>query len=292
MTDEHTGKTRADLPEHWWQLESSCMILADWFSRHVLGLFLSVRDTFDGKVSDVIATGFILEHADNLLWITAGHVVDRINEIQASSRLELRQMVWMDGCDIQGAEAVIVHDRQLLTFSTSTQDLDFGAVALVGFDKANLLRCGRVLPMTEQSWTNLHLAQPEGYYLIGYPQQWLEVRRRRKSSRMVQASATGNIVCLPMMRIERPKPVPPGSFWRFPEGFYAQILPFADRPNGQPDDIAGMSGGPILSVERDSHAQLRYRLFGIHSAWLPRKRIIRAEPIHKVASIIDTNSLS
>ena len=286
MEDENQ-KLLANLPSDWWRQLSTCQILADWFSHHLLGLFLSYREKGEEQSCHVIATGFLLHHKEILLWVTAGHVVDKLREILSDQNNDIRRMRWLDGCEIPGAESVVVHNRDLAMFSACDQGMDFGVVALTGFDEANIINGGRVMVMTDQIWKNLHLAQPEGYYIIGYPQEWLEIRQERLNDKQVRGSATANLAFVPVERVEPPTDGQPASFWDDPEAFYGQILPFADNSTAQPDNIIGMSGGPVLSIERDSTGNLRYRLFGIQSRWLEQSRRVRAEPIHKIVAMMN-----
>ena len=84
---------------------------------------------------------------------------------------------------------------------------------------------------------------------------------------------------------------PPGSLadiekWSDEEAFYGKILPYTDFPEFEVEEVKGMSGGPILSVERDPDGRIRYRLVGIIQSWYRSESIIRAEPISRIAQAI------
>ena len=286
MEDE-ISRALANLPDDWWLRLSTCQILAKVFSRHVLGLFISYKESGHKQTCHAIATGFLLHHEEALLWVTAGHVVDKLGEILPDPDSEIIRMRWLDGCEIPGAESVVVHNRDLEMFSASEREIDFGVVAITGLDRANIIKGGAVRIITEQIWKNLHLAQPEGFYIVGYPQEWLEIKHERIDYRRVRGSATANLACVPVERIEPSIGSQPESFWNDPEAFYGQILPFSDTPAGQPDNIVGMSGGPVFSIERDPDGNLRYRLVGIQSRWLRPSRRVRAEPIHKIVAMME-----
>jgi hypothetical protein len=51
-------------------------------------------------------------------------------------------------------------------------------------------------------------------------------------------------------------------------------------------EIKGMSGGPVISVDRESGG-IRYRLVGLQSEWLPSSKIIRVEKIESVVAFIE-----
>ena len=64
------------------------------------------------------------------------------------------------------------------------------------------------------------------------------------------------------------------------------MLPFPDAPNLKVENIEGMSGGPILSIERTEDYKIAIRFVGIQSSWKPTSGIVRAEPIDEIASVL------
>jgi hypothetical protein len=52
------------------------------------------------------------------------------------------------------------------------------------------------------------------------------------------------------------------------------------------DDIVGMGGGPILSIERTPESNFAVRLAGIQVMWKPESKIVRAEPIESIVSVL------
>ena len=274
-----------DLPDDWWRYTSTCGVLSKWFIHHLLPLLISAKR--DDEVHHMICTGFLLYHRDILSWVTAGHVVDRIEEILSTPSVDILRMRWLDGCEIRGAESVPV-GHNLSAFSAYESGIDFGIVAIPDLEALNIIEGGRVKFLTEEVWKNLHLAKPEGYYVFGYPREWVEVQEDRLAGNQILGSLQANLACLPVKRIEYPGPNPVRSeFWNDPDAFYGEILPFADKPAYQPDSIKGMSGGPLFSIERDPDGRIRYRLFGIQSSWLPSERKIRAEPISKIIGMME-----
>ncbi len=284
MSDE---RKLVDLPSDWWQQLSACQTLADWFGRHLVGLFLSVQA--EGSNRQGVYTGFVLFYEENLLWITAGHVVDEIRQVLSNPETDVQIMRWLDGCDIPGAESVPVHNRNLDMFSGSEFGIDFGAIKITGLDAQNMLHNNRTQVITELIWKNLHLAKPEGYYVLGYPKEWIEHHEARLSNKQIFNSFRANLACLPVCQIEyRGDSHTNKEFWNDPEAFYGQILPFVDGPEYQPVSVKGMSGGPLFSIERDPSDRIRYRLFGIQRSEDKDERLIRVEPMHKILGLVKT----
>jgi hypothetical protein len=272
------------LSDDWWRSIGVCRVLCDWFSRHLVCLYLAcdVR----GQRKDLVYTGFLLRYQGLLLWVTAGHLIDEIKSIREDAACQIRQMRWLDACDIPHAESVIVHDRNLMLYSALSQGIDFGTAAIVGLDEANIVAAGRAVAMTQEIWRNIEAANPEGYYLIGYPARWQSAASYVESDSSVRHVVRAGLCCIPLCRVDGPPEGAVESSRLQGEAFYGRSLPFLEGDDYQPESIKGMSGGPVFSVERDPDGRVRYRLYGIQSTWWSQSRVIRAEPIERIAALI------
>ncbi len=72
-----------NLPSDWWQSVNSADAFIQLFQRNVVGLLLA--GMIDAKFQYSIYTGFLLWHEENLLWLTAGHIVEEIVSILSSN---------------------------------------------------------------------------------------------------------------------------------------------------------------------------------------------------------------
>lgn len=90
----------------WWQYKSIADTLAEWFSRHLLSLYISFE--VEGESRYDFYSGFLLEYNGYRLWITAGHVIDRIKKILSEKKVSITRVRWADGVDIPMAEALPV----------------------------------------------------------------------------------------------------------------------------------------------------------------------------------------
>ena len=106
------------------------------------------------------------------------------------------------------------------------------------------------------------------------------------NERFIQTSIT----CIPVTKIEYDQIKSDGTFWSDPDAFYGRITPFAGDSEIPPIDIRGMSGGPLLSIERKPDKGLLYRLYAIQRSWESRQRIVRVESMFKVLEIIESES--
>lgn len=273
------------LPTDWWRRKSTCQILLNWFKRYLLGLFLSVE--IEGKVQHGLYTGFLLLYKENLMWATAGHIIDDIRKIKSNPNVRIVRMRWLDDSKISGAESVPVHSSNFRTSSATEFGIDFGFANITGLDRENILKNNRIKIMSEQGWKNLHIANPEGYYIIGYPKEWVETNEVRLPNNRILGSVLANAACIPVAQIEYPGKHPTKEFWNDPGAFYGRMLPYSDEPGHQPQNIKGMSGGPLISIERTPNREFRYRLFGIQRSWDENTRSIRVEPIENIISRMD-----
>ena len=278
----------ADLPDDWWQQLSACETLADWFGRHLVGLYFSIKSR--GTKQQGAYTGFVLFYDENLLWITAGHVVEEIRQLLSNPEIDVEVMRWLDGCEISGAESIPVHHRNLDMFSGLQYGVDFGAIRIIGLDAQTILNNNRTQVITELIWKNMHLAKPEGYYILGYPQEWTEHYDVQLSDNQIFNLLRMKLACLPVRQIEYRGDIWNKEFWNDPKAFYGQIIPFAEGSEFQPISVKGMSGGPLFSVERDPSGRIGYRLYGIQRSEDKDERLIRVEPLHKILGLIKPES--
>jgi hypothetical protein len=256
-----------------------------WFRGHVVGLLVAGSAASQFQYS--FYTGFLLAHMQQILWLTAGHVVEELQTILDSASFRVTQFCWLDNYEDLVAPVVPVHRREMPMRSWRSSGLDFGAVVPSLLDSGNLLRNEKIHVMEETIWKNLKQASPEGYYAIGYPRPWTTHREKPAPHSKVLHTLEANLACLPMRQLS----APPGGLddpsWSDPEAFYGEILPYTDLPAFEVDDIKGMSGGPVLSIERTPEGRIAYRLVGIVQSWFRPKGLIRGEPIHRIAEVLN-----
>lgn len=166
--------------------------------------------------------------------------------------------------------------------------LDVGAVLPSILDSGNLLKNDKIVPIDAGIWENLSQASPEGYYAIGFPRPWCHHTQKPAPNNKTLNTVKADIACLPLEQISPPPEFADDAVWSDPEAFYGRLLPYPDYPEFDLQDAKGMSGGPLLSVERDPDGMIRYRLVGVIQSFAPGQSIFRAEPVQKVAEAIDS----
>ena len=121
MESERLNKMM-DLSDDWWRTYSTCEVLLGWFSRHVLGLVVSIN--VNGSVQQTIYSGFLITIGDQIFWFTSGHVLDEIKRAQTHPDVIVERMRWFDLCDIKGAESIPVHNYELDMFYLGTANAE------------------------------------------------------------------------------------------------------------------------------------------------------------------------
>lgn len=281
---DELAKKMLELPFDWWQSKVSAETLLKQFKRHIIPLLVAGYIGNDFKYN--VYSGILLDHAHTMVWLTAGHVVDELKQL-LSSTFKLTKMIWMDDYNVGEAEGVSLHRKDMPMKSWCNDGLDIGVILPSILDVGNIERNQNVFPITAEIWRNLVQANPEGYFAIGFPRPWSNYSQKPIAYDKIHHSITANLACLPLSISQPPLEFADDPRWSDPEAFFGKILPFTDNPKFEIDDLKGMSGGPILSVERDPDGRIRYRLVGIIQSWAEAQSMIRAEPIKRVSQAID-----
>ena len=287
MDDTKYYESVDDLPPTWWRDEPRCKTLRDSFEKHILGLHVAFKQ--DGKLKNVIYTGCIHIHNGYCFWITAAHVIENIKELANDQSVEIVRSVWLDHAPASLGGSLPVDISDLSTMCLDPNGFDFGFVLLRLGYAAPLLNTRSLEPLDSTIWLNHESATPEGFLLVGYPDEWIDKEPSKKDNDSGTVTIKFGIACLPAERIEdRGEQANDflSSFWGREDCFYGQLVPYSNGRNNVVNKIDGMSGGPILSIERHNN-QIRYRLYGIQSRWFKDKRIIRAAHIKPISFVLD-----
>ena len=272
------------LPVDWWQREHVCLQLRDVFQRHMAGLHVRFRHR--GEVQHELFSGFLVFHRELYMWITAAHVIQLIDTLKQDPDVTITGASLIDN-GFQGDNASIpIGLDSVVMFQADPDGLDFGIIWLRPAYALPILNNPKMQFMDKEIWRNHERASPEGFYVIGFPYKWNIFQEPNGGKGLL----TTGIACFPATRIgDRGEDANEGTdrFWGHPEGLYLQLEPFADTGTYCTEKIEGMSGGPVVSVERNAVGQLVYRLYGVQSAWLPQSRIARAVQIGAIVHVID-----
>jgi hypothetical protein len=271
----------------WWTNGAASELMAAEFRKHLLGLMIEYKCE---KITDVkVFTGFLLDHGEHLLWVSAGHAIDAIRSLCENDGYKVLRARWMDGLSLSGAESVPfdVCSTPMLSLNTA-MDVDVGFAVLSDLATAAIRSNHAVSSFTSEIWRGRDLADIDGYYLIGYPAEDVEIETTPLGGGKVLRKLEVDCSCLPIARIEHRNLEHP--FWSDPSAFYGRIVPFDGEGWHQPVSVSGMSGGPLLAVSRALDAEpqsIRYHLWGVQRSELTAERLVRCEDVDKLITIIE-----
>ena len=78
------------LPRDWWQSMQSASVLLKAFETHVIPLL--VVGFVNNKIQYNVYTGIFLQSDQTMIWLTAGHVVDELQQLLSSPAFKLSLM--------------------------------------------------------------------------------------------------------------------------------------------------------------------------------------------------------
>ncbi|MGA2071527.1 MAG: hypothetical protein ABSG97_09280 [Sedimentisphaerales bacterium] len=280
------NETLEDIPADWWKSEINAPKLNLWFKKHVIALHIGYL--LKDKPYNFYASGFLFSYQKRFLWITAGHVIQDIEKLFQNNECDAKHIAWIDNNEINIASdcnTIPFDYSQTRKFYIDDKTMDLGVVRLEGLHLQTILSNHSNKWFTEENWRNNNLSNPEGFFLVGYPNETKVCKNVKKSDGNYSIS---KISCIsnPVERIAR-KESDENEFWNYPDWFFGEALPITKDGCTKLNDIRGMSGGPILGIETTPDGKIIYRLFGIQSCWLPESKILRATPIENVIKLID-----
>jgi hypothetical protein len=280
------NKNIKDVPIDWWKSEGEARRLNLWFKKHIIAL--QIGYLLEGKAYNSYSSGFLLLYQNRCLWITAGHVLQKIDDLFQNEKCDVKRTAWIDNNEINTANefnAIPFDYLQARKFCKNNDKMDLGVIRLEDLYLRTIAVNQSNKWLTEDTWRNNNLSNPEGFFLVGYPDETKVCGNEKRSDGNYSIS---KISCIsnPVEKIAR-KESDKNEFWNYPDWFYGKALPITKDDSTKLNNIEGMSGGPILGIERTPDERVIYKLFGIQSSWLPQSKILRATPIENVITLID-----
>jgi len=256
-----------------WRTRRAADLLSKWFDRHILPLFMAYR--IGSETLQENYTGFLLRHKGVLYWITAGHIVDQIRKRISDPDVQIRKKRWMDRCGLYQAEMLPALFDPDMMFSVVDDRMDVGAIKISYIEENSLSSNNPLVIMDENAWLRVNAPNPQGFYLIGYPTMLNTSIETELSKNRTHYYFNAPLQLLPIESLEDNQ-----------TEFHGRILPFLEEAYDIFDDIDGMSGGPVFSLE-DFGGAWKYRLIAVQSAWNRVRREICAVPMERVTQILE-----
>jgi hypothetical protein len=268
----------------WWIKASASQYFSKQLFKYFVQLYISYKS--DNEKCRLPCTGILVEINKKLLWISAGHVVESIIEhYKNGSIIDLR---WIDRWEIQGAESLPFYKRNIDFYSGIHQGADYGAISLTILEAENFRRNKNLKPLIMKiGLEDRSTVKPEGYILAGFPWEMTNIEHRPAASRKELVQFSTKLVCLPIIKKPWEEISLHDEAWSDNAAFYGQILPFSDIEDSQPDELKGMSGGPVFSFYREKD-YLNIELEGIFDSYNKKNRQIRAEPTARILANLES----
>ena len=241
--------------------------IVSFFFRHVVPIKITVEKGED-KVTK-FRTAFLLSVKEYWFLITAGHIIKSIDEaLDQGYRITEFQLIDFLGENAKNSSPIpFVYDRNSNSYYDDGE-IDFGVIPLSQY-YISLLKVNNLMPLSEEVWKHQPSA-PTIYLLIGIP----EVLEQREN---------GSIIIAPVMiGVEKVDEKPEGFGYTDYPLFYGKLSLPPDLP-----DIDGMSGGPILAIQKDNQGQARYWVVALQSSWLPETHYIKAFPTYVLGKMLE-----
>ncbi|WP_126921670.1 hypothetical protein [Rhizobium vallis] len=242
-----------------------------FFARHFVAISVNSRFRDDeGPDRFFAASGLLIRIGDILGILTAGHVVEYLDEA-----LNHRDIISL-GCQLLDtfgetklSDLGVPYDLKnspRLHFHNDEQGLDFG-VLFLHEHQARLIEKHNIVPLTYEASRN-EPADLDVFFLLGLPSELTSER----------VSPSGNAtVALTMLRLKKAEAEEQSTL--FPR-FIATI----DSQTSL-ESLKGMSGGPIfgLNTERSN----KYWIVAIQSSWRKSERKIFGCPVTHIYDILN-----
>ncbi len=249
--------------DEWWKTQRTCSEFSHIFKGLLLGLHISGKIT--NQQQSVVYSGFLITYMGTPLWITAGHVIEEIEEI-IQNPVNNFKCIWLDWASIP----LLADIKNAFKGTLRRNNIDIGFIGINLLEFNNFKENKFTLPFNLPS-NGPAVFSPQHFYLLGFPKD-------------LQANNSYTAVCLPIeekkySEIKNKETLPK-------EKFYGKVVNFADNPDYQ-FRIKGMSGGPLVGVSFDIKQKRKsYSLWGIQSSILPKSRIVTVEPIENLITFL------
>lgn len=262
----------------WWIRSSA----SNFFSNKLLKYFVQLYISYivDNKIYRNPCTGILLEVKGKLLWISAGHVVESIINYYKNGMIN--DLRWIDRWDVKGVDTLPFSKRNIEYYLGNTHGTDYGAILLSILEAENFKSNRNLKPLVMTiGITDSPIKTPEGYILAGFPWDMANIDLKPMTNNKDKVSLSSKLICLPLEKITWKDISSHEKNWKDKEAFYAQILEYSDKEESQPDELKGMSGGPVFSFYRDQNF-LNIKLEAIFDSYHKKTHQIRAEPIDRI----------
>lgn len=269
----------------WWADEIRARIFNTRIQKHILSL--SVAYLIKGIPKTCWISGFLVHTKGLLIWMTAGHVLKELEKLLQSNEVNGIKARWIDNCPKKEAQFIPCDYQSLRRTPIEVEGYDFGIVLLSRFYADPILKVKENVPLTESHWRLDDGFEAEGYYLVGLPQEFTELKQISDDSERYEFRSSGTVVSIPLTKEDRTIHQSEDDFGKHEYNFYGRVFPIKNDDGNFLTDISGMSGGPIFGIRNIDENKFEYRIIALQSCWLPQSKFTRGTRFDKVIDILN-----
>lgn len=254
--------------------------LINAFSKHLVGLHINYQPISKEISSDnsrsYLYSGFLLLVRDILLWVSAGHVLEEIEDLfeyQQDGLIQQLKLRLIDGIVFEKKflEPIPLIFHKTRSYYEYLQDIriDFGIYKLDLLSRKTLEEKG-MIPFSKGRKISKEI---NNFFLVGFPNELIFYIG---TTIKIEPSL---IKVTPIIESDE-------SPSKFPQD---RKLAFKLPEDCDLENIKGMSGGPIIGI-RDNKIH-PHTLIGLQSTWDVDKRIIKVTPASLFLPIIENSHI-
>jgi hypothetical protein len=244
------------------------------YSQHLVGLSL-LEVSPDKEPLAHFASGFLMEFGKDLYWVTAGHILEAIEEHLKLGTYERFRLIdnFGFGSDKNAIPFEYASTPRYFVNDIDDEGLDFGVVQIAPFYRSHL-EANRDPILAESDWRSADYTSFRHNIILGLPEDSIERRvTLRPESLIVHGKPVPSMVMTSRLDSVPPQFQKPNS-----------RLVGAVSPKWPEGTIAGMSGGPIFGVDANN---VRSHIVAIQSSWDVPSRISFGCPISVFAPMVE-----
>ena len=229
----------------------------------------------EGDEQNFAFSAFVIEIRGIWCLVTAGHVIQRLDDVLNHPRMKLVRCGLADFFN----RAAKVKDPTPFPYQTEHRihvdqgGMDIGLIPLGDFYRASLQANG-IAPLPVASWNGPNPPLCEHYVLLGLPEEQTRPIQRTESR------GSGLSVLLALVPLQ-PRPVPAANQVSSIPRFAATLLDGGDLKSP-----VGMSGGPIIGIRKDAGGTWRYACIAVQGTWDSKTRMVFGTPAGIVVNVI------
>ncbi len=218
-------------------------------------------------------SGFVISVAGEWLWVTAGHIIDEVDKLLREGR-KLTYCRFLDwGASRKYHDTIPVEFDALRKGRVGGDDDCDCAAFPLSLSYRQMLESNGVVALDEAAWAAPPCQEKvDCCLLLGIPD---ELTVRHVNGAPGRHSIEVSPTCT--LHFVRPELATPPDFSpKKAARIYGKV---ELRGPKCLESIAGMSGGPLFAVKRETDGTIRYWVVGVQSSWHKPTRMIAAWPI-------------